>query len=759
MRAIDICIGAMIMLGLAGLSAKVEAQSAYGSSGVRTCPDSRIRFGQTLCNPGTLRVADPKNALRPFTLIAEATVMTASCQPTAERACPGRAHSNKPLRFIAYAYNSRLAPPVWKVPRDADKLAADLGTIRFRLVNRLPPQRGDDAGKPQPTNIHTHGLIVSPQDAAGPSRRYGDNVFVAICPKIDPRPAGESGNDVCLKPVDRGAAHLRGAHQGHQGHQGHRVEVGSAHYAIAVPSDHPPGLNWFHPHAHGVSAVQVGAGLSGLIAIGDLCSYSLEPAVRAELCQNRDGVSVLRQGIRERFLMLKDLQVAYPDSAEPGTRASAEGYEVATSCLGVPRSFGSGWCEFSRHDAEERQGDAPATQGLWMFTVNGQVGPVIGMAAGGSEVWRIANVSANFTYRLALCKAPPTADPDANDKHWKDADKAYADHTACDRQPFRIVSIDGAGAWNEQFQPLDDELVMMPGSRAEIIVNAPEKDRLYLAHLGFKFPDTWPATILARAERAAPASSLRSPNLMNVTFATSSKAQARVIASGPPHAPHGGGRPEGCTEANTLDGDGTVTVVFGRKQAEDESQKKSEILVLKTWVRTDITRDADFRACADPAQGTNATEGLGSGTPRDQCKPFLGTEFQPERKDLCVRKGSTVKFRLINATSEAHNFHLHQSKFDVTYFDAPASATASPSRGTLRNATMRRISRLLAPGFKQVDSVPVLPVQVEADGTMRHIVELNVSFDRPQQVGDFVFHCHILEHEDKGMMNTIKVFE
>ena len=66
---------------------------------------------------------------------------------------------------------------------------------------------------------------------------------------------------------------------------------------------------------------------------------------------------------------------------------------------------------------------------------------------------------------------------------------------------------------------------------------------------------------------------------------------------------------------------------------------------------------------------------------------------------------------------------------------------------------------MLAPGFKQVDSVPVLPVQVEADGTMRHIVELNVSFDRPQQVGDFVFHCHILEHEDKGMMNTIKVFE
>ena len=33
-----------------------------------------------------------------------------------------------------------------------------------------------------------------------------------------------------------------------------------------------------------------------------------------------------------------------------------------------------------------------------------------------------------------------------------------------------------------------------------------------------------------------------------------------------------------------------------------------------------------------------------------------------------------------------------------------------------------------------------------------------IRFDGPK-LGRFVFHCHILEHEDKGMMATIAVVE
>ena len=32
-----------------------------------------------------------------------------------------------------------------------------------------------------------------------------------------------------------------------------------------------------------------------------------------------------------------------------------------------------------------------------------------------------------------------------------------------------------------------------------------------------------------------------------------------------------------------------------------------------------------------------------------------------------------------------------------------------------------------------------------------------MTFDRTTQVGDFVYHCHILEHEDLGMMARMHV--
>lgn len=72
------------------------------------------------------------------------------------------------------------------------------------------------------TNIHTHGLQVSPEDAA-------DNVFV----RVDP--------------------------------------LGQHQYVYDIPDDQPAGLHWYHPHFHGSTSHQGWAGLSGpLIVEGDV---------------------------------------------------------------------------------------------------------------------------------------------------------------------------------------------------------------------------------------------------------------------------------------------------------------------------------------------------------------------------------------------------------------------------------------------------------------------------------------------------------
>jgi FtsP/CotA-like multicopper oxidase with cupredoxin domain len=36
-------------------------------------------------------------------------------------------------------------------------------------------------------------------------------------------------------------------------------------------------------------------------------------------------------------------------------------------------------------------------------------------------------------------------------------------------------------------------------------------------------------------------------------------------------------------------------------------------------------------------------------------------------------------------------------------------------------------------------------------------VKLRMDFRPPETVGTFVYHCHILEHEDAGMMGRIRV--
>jgi FtsP/CotA-like multicopper oxidase with cupredoxin domain len=119
-----------------------------------------------------------------------------------------------------YTYDGVVPGYTWEV-EPGDRLAID-------LVNELPampehvPMRMDRPHEWTTTNLHTHGLHVSPAGNA-------DNIFLAI-------PPGER-----------------------------------QHLEIPIPADHPAGLFWYHPHHHGAVTQQVRAGMAGLIVVrGDL---------------------------------------------------------------------------------------------------------------------------------------------------------------------------------------------------------------------------------------------------------------------------------------------------------------------------------------------------------------------------------------------------------------------------------------------------------------------------------------------------------
>lgn len=152
------------------------------------------------------------------------------------------------------------------------------------------------------TNIHTHGLHVSPSGNA-------DNPFIEI-------KAGEKFT-----------------------------------YEMQLPSDHPSGLFWYHPHLHHHVAEQLFSGMFGAIVVEDAVDRLPEIA-----------------GATERLVLLHD------------TRDSDTEAGVTSATVMQQR--------------DGREGD--------LVLVNGRANPSITVAAGKIEHWRLLNASPSRYYRLKL---------------------------------------------------------------------------------------------------------------------------------------------------------------------------------------------------------------------------------------------------------------------------------------------------------------------------------------------------------------------
>lgn len=149
--------------------------------------------------------------------------------------------------------------------------------VELRLVNRLA----------DPTNLHTHGLHVSP---AG----NGDNALVT-------------------------------------------VEPGSQFdYAYEIPEDHPPGVYWYHPHHHGMVADQVFGGLFGAIVVDDdRSSQGVAERVLVISDISFDGSSVHTPNPAERLAGREGELLLVNGQANPVLRArsgATERWRVVNAC-------------------------------------------------------------------------------------------------------------------------------------------------------------------------------------------------------------------------------------------------------------------------------------------------------------------------------------------------------------------------------------------------------------------------------------------
>ncbi|MGE5828928.1 MAG: multicopper oxidase family protein, partial [Micromonosporaceae bacterium] len=122
------------------------------------------------------------------------------------------------------------------------------------------------------------------------------------------------------------------------------------------------------------------------------------------------------------------------------------------------------------------------------------------------------------------------------------------------------------------------------------------------------------------------------------------------------------------------------------------------------------------------AMGMGGMRGGGMG-PRAMAFTIDGRTFDPDRDDQSVQLGAVEDWTVVNTSPMDHPFHLHAWSFHVL-----TGASGSAPSGVRQDVVL-----------------------VPAGGSVR----LRIPFT--DHAGRSVYHCHVLDHEDLGMMATVNV--
>jgi len=116
----------------------------------------------------------------------------------------------------------------------------------------------------------------------------------------------------------------------------------------------------------------------------------------------------------------------------------------------------------------------------------------------------------------------------------------------------------------------------------------------------------------------------------------------------------------------------------------------------------------------------------------DDRKMFMidGRAMDESRVDQTVRLGDTEEWTVVNTDAQYHSFHIHQTAFLVTEVNGVPRAENS---------------------LRDTFSIP--PATEVGPGSLKVLIP----FTDPVIVGKFVYHCHAVDHEDKGMMGIVEV--
>ena len=560
-------------------------------------------------------------------------------------------------------------------------------SLRFDVVNQL------DTGSlgENDTNLHTHGLIVSPR----PCTPIGDYIFVSDQP----------GTTVS-----------------------YRINIpstlpGNMFSSMSTPLTYPSGLYWFHGHIHEYTSDEVNAGQTGFLYIGNLLGLLQTLPNPADTAARLASTDTLYLGLRD--IQLAVPAGATPDKAAPGQPAqwlSSANYQT-TACLSggnpfsvLPGAFsGPAYCG---HHGVSLNGKAAAQQDtVWLFTVNGQADPTITMPPGHDGNWRVVNMSANASYVLEL-------DDDSTGQPQPMIAWAYDGIIAGTNAP---------GSSDLQVGVPQARFLLTPGNRVELFVpnvGGPNGRQLTLRTIGLNTGaggDQWPRIDLAHV--TMPPGPTANPALVNPLDITVPMAAPDLVPN--PRSVTDGNVPARCA---ILPAGQSVhrLITFGEGPSPGEFTLGSQV----------VDR---FEAPVDPADTIPP-------------QPFnMASMLAPDAlQHICVKSGEQEVWEILNASGQMHNFHIHQNKFRLT---RPGDSGAPFGLVNYQDPTGQFAS--FVPELQSTSPNAVTDIWRDTIAIPPYggRVFVTIPFYSPAQIGNFVYHCHILDHEEGGMMSVVQVYD
>ncbi|EGJ31341.1 MULTISPECIES: multicopper oxidase domain-containing protein [Moorena] len=584
--------------------------------------------------------------------------------------------------------------------------------VRVPLAGSLPQTKENLENQSQYTNLHYHGFNVSPLLGS-------DDVLVDVHSNITPG-STEGG----YYPGDNPQEPQYGG------------PISEYKMTVKMPVVHQSGLFWYHSHAHSMSQQQVQGGLSGGIIIKGMDDY----------------YNFLNLGNPQGLIGV----VITPDN-EP------EDFTVNQKVM-MFKDFNN-----------VLNGNNPKC-----FTLNGQVNPKITIRPGEVQLWRIANSGSNQYMNIALEKGT---------RQWQDGH--YVLETPSFAEPngeanFIVLARDG-DVVEKPFQT--NSVLLPPAARVELLVVGGEVSSEYYLVSDFSTNLTegqkWAggkSQLLATVEVEGDKVCYDNLNLSSVVCTGGS--DLYTYLQGPPNYQDKILPPSEAIMADTLENcpdkydhyayridENGNKIVYDSQVPYDGKEndgKKRCITPPADMYRDPLTKKRYFYFSREGGSKyflkgfeTEAEAHVDGEISQAIDTNKIKELFDGIRIDKISRTGDLEEWHLVNADTLAHVFHIHQLDFVVTKVTLAQDLTADAFNGKYNNYDVESCQEAKDPlpngepgkeyklkpqGYRDVINLPA-----------NSVTTVRIPFVNPFITGVFVYHCHILGHEDRGMMNNIKV--